>query len=165
MMHPLRARWNALPARDRLALSLGGLAIAMLLVWQAGVRPAWLTLRDAPARLANAEQQLNTMRQLAAEAMALQQAGPVTALPREEVLHQLEATTQSLGPSARLQLMGDLVTVTVEGVTATQLAQWLAQVRRTLNLKPQASRLQRDSQGPDSWSGTLTWPLESAQRP
>ncbi len=166
MKQQLAAWWQRLPARDRLALLGGGAVLGLLLLFMLAVRPAWQTLRDVPAQLARAEQDLQHMRQLAAEAVALRQAGPATTWTREQRLQQLEnLLPQAFGPAASLQVQGDLVTLTLDAASADQLAQGMALLRRQLYLLPQASRLQRLPDAADAWSGSITWSLDDAQRP
>ena len=47
---PLVARWRALSERDRLAATIAGAAIALLLVWWIGVQPALRTVIEFLAR-------------------------------------------------------------------------------------------------------------------
>jgi len=166
MRQHLTVWWQQLPARDRLALGGGCAVIGLLVLFMLAVRPAWQTLRDTPAQLERAEQNLQQMRQLAAEAVALRQAGPVSTWTRDQRLQQLEnLLPQAFGAAASLQVQGDLVTLTLERASADQLAQGMALLRRQLYLLPHASRLQRLPDAADAWSGSITWSLDDAQRP
>lgn len=166
MKQHLTTWWEHLPPRDRLALLGLGLMLGLLLLFMLAVRPAWHTLRDAPAQLARAKQDLQQMRQLAAEAVALRQADPASTWTREQRLRQLESLLpQAFGAAASLQLQGDLVTLTLENASADQLAQGMALLRRQLYLLPHDSHLQRLPDAADAWSGRITWSLDDAQRP
>jgi general secretion pathway protein M len=58
-----------------------------------------------------------------------------------------------LAPSLQLALVGDRATVTLKGVTADALTQWLAQVRLNVRVLPAEARLRRSAAG--TWDGTL----------
>jgi len=175
MKQQLAAWWQALPPRDRLALLAGAAVLGLLLLFMLAVRPAWQTLRTAPAQLARAEHDLQQMRQQAAEAAALRQAGPASTWSREQRLRQIESLLPPVfGATARLQVQGDSVTLNLENASADQIAQGMALLRRQLHLLPQASRLQRlpDTAGAagaagaaDAWSGSITWSLADAPQP
>jgi general secretion pathway protein M len=147
---PLRARWQQTSRREQLAL-LGGATLLMLaMLWLLAVAPALAILRGAgPQRLA-LETQLQQMQGLQSQAKALQ------AQPRlapDEARRLLEASVKPLAPSLQIALAGDRATVTLKGMTADALTQWLAQVRLNVRVLPAEARLRRNAAG--TWDGTL----------
>ena len=147
---PLRARWQQTSRREQLAL-LGGATLLMLaMLWLLAVAPALAILRGAgPQRLA-LETQLHQMQGLQSQAKALQ------AQPRlapDEARRLLEASVKPLAPSLQIALAGDRATVTLKGMTADALTQWLAQVRLNVRVLPAEARLRRNAAG--TWDGTL----------
>lgn len=150
----LQQFWRARPARERYALVVAGLVVGLALLWQLGVAPAWRTLRDAPAQRAAAQQQLNAMQALAAQARALQGQTGRSALPHAERLRALEtATQQHLGTQARIAPSAESVQVTLQNAPAPAVAQWLQQVRLNAQLSVTSANLTRS--GNQHWSGTL----------
>jgi general secretion pathway protein M len=114
------------------------------------VAPALATLRGAEPQRRALEAQLQQMQGLQAQAKALQ------AQPRlapDEARRLLEASVKPLAPTLQLALVGDRATVTLKGMTADALAQWLAQVRLNVRVLPTEARLRRSAAG--TWDGTL----------
>jgi general secretion pathway protein M len=151
----LRARWEALAAREKLLLA-GALALmAAALLWLLLVGPALGTLRTAQEQHRALDLQLQRMRGLQQQAQALQ------AQPRQsqdEARRQLElAVTQRLGASARLVAAGERATLTLSGTPPDALAQWLTQARVSARALPSEARLYRNSGG--LWEGTLVLTL------
>ncbi len=66
-LHRLRARWSAMPPRERRLLLLAAAVLAVALLWLALLRPALRTLRDAPGEIARLQAQLRNVRVQAAE--------------------------------------------------------------------------------------------------
>jgi len=115
--------------------------------WWLGVAPALTVLRGAEQQHRVLDAQLQAMQAMQAQARALQ------AQPRlapDEARRQLEASVKPLAPGLQLSLAGDRATVTLKGVSADTLAQWLAQVRLTA---PAAGRgrLRRSAPGVWGW--------------
>ena len=117
-----------------------GLAAALLvaaaLAWWLLLAPALRTLREAPARHAALDAQLERMQTLAAEARLL----------------QADASTRpsqaALGSGVRVSLMGERATVGLQGVPAAAIAPWLAQVRGNARSVPVEAHLTRSSAKP-----------------
>ncbi|MDD2545386.1 MAG: type II secretion system protein GspM [Burkholderiaceae bacterium] len=138
---PWLARWKALAPREQtLVLAASGL-VALALLWWLALAPALQTLRDAPARHARLDSQLQHMQALQAEALQLQ-AAPRTR-PGDAVAALRSTLTQRLGTTAQLQIGGDRATVTLQGAPAEALAQWLAQARSNAQAVPVEARLTR----------------------
>ena len=139
----IQARWQAMAPREQnLVLAAAGL-IAVALLWWVALAPALATLRDAPARHAALDTQLQRMQSLQTEAEQLQSA-PRNA-PGDAVGALRTALTQRLGNTAQLNVVGDRVTVTLKGAPADALAQWLAQARSNARATPLEARLARST--------------------
>jgi general secretion pathway protein M len=156
----LRAKWQALPARERRLIALAVGAVVLALLWWAGLAPALRTLRDAGSQRAALQTQAQQMQQFKLEAEALK------ALPRitqQEALRALENTVQQrLGASARLTMVGDRATVTLKDAPAAALADWLADARANARSTPVEARLTRGGDAAAAtWSGTLSLSLPS----
>ncbi|MEI6760597.1 MAG: type II secretion system protein GspM [Betaproteobacteria bacterium] len=147
---PLQARWGELSRRERGAVRAAAALLLLAALWWLGMAPALNTLRGAEQQHRLLEAQLQDMQTMQAQARALQ------AQPRlapEEARRLLEASVKPLAPGLQLSLVGDRATVTLKGVAADTLAQWLAQVRLNLRLLPTEARLRRSA--PGVWDGTL----------
>jgi general secretion pathway protein M len=145
----LRARWQALAARERSAVLAAAIALGLALVWLVAVQPAWRTLRDVPAERARLEAQWQTMQQQAAEARALRATAP---LAPGLAAQSLQAATERLGESGRLSLQGERAVLTLSGADGAALLQWLGEARQGARAQPVELRLARDGRG---WSGTI----------
>ncbi|NIC42236.1 type II secretion system protein GspM [Aquabacterium sp. A08] len=145
--------WQRLSPRDRRALAVLLALLGAGLVWAVAVRPAWHTLRNAPAVRAAAEQQWQRVRALADEAQQLRARPPSATPDRAATLQALsQATEATLAQGATLHPQPDRVVVTLIAAPPPALAQWLQQVHREAHLLPLETELQRNA--PD-WSGTI----------
>lgn len=142
-------RWQACAPRERLALALGGSALALLVVWMVLLQPALRTLREAPAQLDAVDVQLQTMRALAAESAALRGATPVTTA---QAAAALQSATEGLGDKAKLSVQGDRAVLTVQGLETESLRNWLDLARSAARARPVEAQLSRSAGG---YSGTL----------
>ncbi len=166
--HALAARWAQLAERERRMVRIAITLVGAATLWWLGLAPALGSLRGADARHRQIDAQLQQMQTLQAQAKALQ-AQPK--LSHEEAVRALETSVkQGLGPSARLQVTGERATVTLKGVGADALAQWLTQARVNARAAPSEARLVRSASvgGPTSaspstsaatWDGTLVLSL------
>ena len=151
---PLQARWRQVSPREQRAVLAAAAVLLLAALWWLGVAPALTALRGAEQQHRLLDAQLQAMQTMQVQARALQ------AQPRatpEEVRRQLEAAVKPLVPGLQLSLVGDRATVTLKGVSADSLAQWLAQVRLNLRLQPVEARLRRSA--PGVWDGTLVFNL------
>lgn len=146
----LQAWWNQRPAREQTLLKLATALVAGAVLWSLALAPALRTLRSFDAARAAQAKQLESMLRLQAQAQALQ------ALPRLSQAAAAQAlqlsVQQAFGASADISLHGDSATVTLRGVAAESLAQWLASARTNARCAPVQARLTRGAAG---WSGTL----------
>ena len=146
----LRARWAALAPREQRLLGGAAALVALALVWWLALAPALRTLRTAPAEHARLDAQMQKMTTLQARAKALQsqpRANPADAMRALE-----SGMRERLGGNAQLQSQGggDGVRVTLKGVEADALAQWLAQARSNARALTREAHLTRASARPDT---------------
>jgi general secretion pathway protein M len=76
---PLRAWWGTLSRRDQRLMGVGALVLGLFLLWSLAIRPAWNTVRTAPAQLDALDLQLQSMQRMAAEARELRAAPSIGA--------------------------------------------------------------------------------------
>lgn len=150
-----QTRWEALAPREKLLSAAAAGLVLLALLWWVVLGPALAVLRTADAQHRALDAQLQRMRGLQAQAQALQ------SQPRQshdESLRLLETSVrQRLGTSARMQIAGDRVTLTLTATPADALAQWLTQARVNARALPSEARLTRNPAG--AWDGTLVLTL------
>jgi len=146
---PLKAWWSTLALRERRLVLLAAALIGVYLVFAIALRPAWRTLREAPAQLDALDGELQAMQRLAAEARELRATPPVN--PAQSMA-ALKAASERLGDAARLTLQGDRAVLTLAGVGTEQLRGWLAEVRSGARARPIEANLSRGSGG---YSGSI----------
>lgn len=146
---PMRTWWRTLPARERWLLTLGGLVLALYLLWLLALQPAIATVRSAPATLDRLDLQLQTMQRLALETGELRATPPVTS---EQAAAALRAATERLGEQGKLSLQADRAVLTLNSAGTGALRDWLAEARSGARARPLEASLTRGAQG---YSGTL----------
>jgi general secretion pathway protein M len=140
-MNALQARWATLGAREQRLVLIASVLVCLALLWWVALAPALQTVRSAPAQHAEVDAQLQNMRALAAEATTLR---AQRALSYEESLRNLDSSVkQTLGAGATLSVSDSRASVTLKGVSANALAQWLSQARVNARVVPSEARLQR----------------------
>lgn len=142
-------RWRKLAPREQRVLLAAAVVAVLGLVWLAGVQPAWRTWREAPARLAALDVELQTMQALADEASALRAIAPISP---SQASAALEAATARLGAAGRLNLQGDRATLTLTGIDSASLREWLGTARSAARARPVEAQLMRSG---DGYNGTL----------
>jgi general secretion pathway protein M len=151
----LRARWNGLAPREKLLVAATIGLLTLVIVWLVAVRPALGVVRSAPQQHRLLDAQLQQMRTLQQQAVALK-AQPK--LGHDEALRLLELSLRErLGTTARLAVNGDRATITLAGAPADALARWLTQARVDARALPSEARLARNTGG--LWEGTLVLSL------
>jgi general secretion pathway protein M len=145
----LKARWAAIAPRERRLLQAALAIVVLALAWFVLVRPAWQTLREAPARIDALDLQLQQMQRLAAEARELRSLPAVSASQSEAALR---AATERLGPNAKLTLQGERATLNLTGVPGEALVGWLGEARSAARARPEEARLAR---GPTGYTGSV----------
>jgi general secretion pathway protein M len=151
----LQARWQAVSRREQRLLLLGLGLVALALLWWLALAPALAVLKNADAQHRALEQQWQHMQRLQAQAKALQ---ALPTLDAQESRRALEATLKPLGSAAQLSAQVDRMLITVKGLEAAALAQWLASVRQNAHLLPTEAHLKRASTT-GLWDGTLVFTL------
>lgn len=146
---PLRARWAALPERERRLVILAGAALLLFLTWLVAVQPALRTLATAPAQREALEVQWQAMQKRAAEAAELRSATPMSP---EQSLAALKAASDRLGDRMRMSVQGDRVVLTLTNLGTAELRDWLAEARSGARARPVEATLSRAANG---YSGTL----------
>jgi general secretion pathway protein M len=142
-------RWRAMPPRERLGLTLAGVAIGMAVVWMIAVAPALRTLRETPTQIDALDTQLQSMQRMAAEARELRGTAPV---PATQAALALKSATDRLGDKGRISVQGDRATLTLNGVTGETLRAWLSEARSGARARPVEAQLTR---GPQGYAGTI----------
>ncbi|MDM4766428.1 type II secretion system protein GspM [Pelomonas sp. SE-A7] len=146
---PLRGQWQQAAPRERLLVQVGLSALALLLVWLVLLMPALRTLKQAPAKRADLETQLQQMQALALEARELRSQPPVPAAVAQAAL---QAASERLGSNARLVVSGERATLNLNGISPEALQAWLAEVRSAARARPVEAQLQR---GPQGFNGSI----------
>lgn len=160
-LEKLQKRWTSLSGRERQGVTGALLLVGLALVWFVLVAPAQRTLKQAPLERARLDTQLQTMQTLQNRAEVLQ---AQSAVNPQEALRDLQASVAALGPTAKVQVLGEQVTVQLQQTAASTLAQWLSSVNAQAGLEPQQVHLQRS---PDaaSWTGSLVFKLPRSANP
>jgi general secretion pathway protein M len=160
LQQQLRTRWDLLAPRERGAVVLAGAIVLVALVWWVLLGPALATLRHAEAQHHDLDVQLQTMRGLQSDAMALQNQ---PRLPYDDALRALETSVrQRLGNTAQLSVAGERATLTLKAAEADALARWLTQARVNARALPAEARLTRaagPANAPARWDGALVLKL------
>ncbi len=143
---PVRARWQALDAREQSLVRTAALLVGLALFWWIGVAPALSTLKEARTQQRTLAAELEKMQRLRAQAQAIQSQPK---MERAESVRALEALVkQRLGASAQLSVIGDRATVTLRNAPAGEVAQWLSQARVNARAVPNEARLTRSAAAP-----------------
>ena len=138
-----------MPPRERLGLTLAGVAIGIALVWMIAIAPALRTLRETPPQLDALDIQLQSMQRMATEARDLRGAAPV---PTSQAMQSLRSATDRLGDKGKLTVQGDQATLTLNGVNGEVLRGWLTEARSGARARPVQAQLTR---GPQGYAGTV----------
>lgn len=149
----LRARWQALGARERRLVTVMAWILGLALLWLVAVAPAWRVVAAAPARLDALDAQLLQMQRLAGEARNLRGAPTVGSVQAQAAV---KGATDALAGVARLTLGGDRASVVFTNVSGAQLREWLAEVRGAGRARAVEANLTR---GPQGYSGTIVLSL------
>ena len=156
---PVRTRWAQISPREQRLVRAALALLALALVWFVALRPAIATLRTAQIQGPQLRAQLQDMLQLQAQAQMLQ-AQP--AAQTQDSKSMLEAALPTLGTTARMSLTGDRATVTLDGSSADDLAQWLTQARLNAHARPLELHL---TQSEGLWKGSIVLQMPSTSAP
>lgn len=150
-----RQAWGARSPREQTLLRTSVLVLALAVLWQWALVPAWRTWQEAPARQTELDRQTQRMLQWQAQAQGLQKPSAVS---RTEATQWLEKSLSELGPNAKVSLSGDNMTLRVEAAPALAMARWLSQARDNVQTLPQQAQMQQISSTSTSevlWQGTV----------
>ena len=134
---------QALPKKDR--QRLGGLAAVFmaLMLWTWNLAPALKTLREVPLQLSQLDAQTQQLKAMQVQAQTLQKSPRIK--PNEAASLLQKAASEVLGNGARLNIEGTRATLTVSGVSADSLAQFVALARIQSQAMPIEAHLQKFS--------------------
>jgi general secretion pathway protein M len=118
--------WRSLGTRERRALQLVLVVLAMALLWWVALAPAARVLRSAPAERELLDAQLQQMQALAAEARRLRGVAPISP---DQAGAALKAAAARLGSRGQLTVQGGRATLSVKGLTGAELSAFLAEAR------------------------------------
>lgn len=149
----LRTRWQAASRREQRSLMLAGGVAALALLWWLALAPALAVWRTAPAQHLLLQAQMQNMQTLQAQARALQ---ALPTLNAAESRRALEDALKALGKTAQMTVQMDRLNVTLKGVGAQALAQWLSSSRQNAHLVPIEAHLTRVA---DAWDGSVVFTL------
>jgi general secretion pathway protein M len=161
---PFAQRWQALAPRERAGVVAAAAALALALLWMAGIAPAWKTLAGAAPQHAALDAQLDTMQRLALQAKAVQ-AAPKVSLA--EATRALEQATAALGATAELRVQGDRATLRLRAAPGEALARLLPLARELARAIPSELKLTRTATAASapaaawSWDGTIVFTLHA----
>ncbi len=144
-----QARWNSFAPRERRMVGLAALVLGSFLVFVVAIRPAWTTVRDAPARLGELDAQFQQMQRMVGESKELR--GTPRMAPAQAGV-ALKSATDAMGSVGRLNVVGDRATLTVTNATGDQLRRWLVDARTTARSRPVEATLSRSGSG---YSGSV----------
>jgi len=162
LLGALQLRWSQLASRERTLLSMAVLVVVLAIVWLVLLAPALTTLRNATVQGKLLDAQLQNMQTLQTQARALQKQAPLDSADALRALQQ--ATKQTLGATAQINVVADRANVTLQGSSADAVAQWLAQARINARCVPLEARLTRQTTPNGvTWSGVFVMSLP--QRP
>ena len=149
-----QARWQAFSTREQRWLLAALALVSLALVWWLAVAPALAVLKSAETQHRALDVELQQMRHLQTQAQALQ---ALPTLDAQETRRALDASLKPLGAAAQLAQQMDRVTVTLKGIGAQALAQWLSATRQNAHVVPAEVHLKRTPAG--GWDGTVVFIL------
>jgi general secretion pathway protein M len=158
--------FKARPEKDRQRLLVLAAVFLALMLWTWNLAPALKTLREVPLQLSQLDAQTQRLKAMQAQAQTLQKAPRIKA--NEAVSLLQKAASEVLGNGARLNIEGSRATLTLSGVSADSLAQFVALARTQSQAMPIEAHLQKfsasGSASKDSkelWRGALILSLPS----
>ena len=137
-----QSRWQGLNARERLLVSVFLGLFGVWLFVSIAISPALRTLNASESQRAEVAQQVVQMRALQQRAQELQKTKP---LSRDESLRSLQSITPAGNPALQMTVQGDRVMVQLKNLSASQLANWLAQARSNAQALPDEVHISRSA--------------------
>ena len=135
-----QSRWQGLNAGERLLVSMFLGLFGVWLFVSIAISPALRTLNASESQRTEVAQQVVQMRALQQRAQELQRTKP---LSRDESLRSLQSITPTGNPALQMTIQGDRVMVQLKNLSASQLANWLAQARSNAQALPDEVHISR----------------------
>ena len=135
--------FEALPDKDRQRLLALAAIFLALMLWTWNLAPTLKTLREVPLQLSQLDAQTQQLKAMQAQAQTLQKSPRIK--PNEAVSLLQKAASEVLGNGARLNIEGPRATLTLSGVSADSLAQFVALARTQSQAMPIEAHLQKFS--------------------
>ena len=135
--------FEALPDKDRQRLLALAAIFLALMLWTWNLAPVLKTLREVPLQLSQLDAQTQQLKAMQAQAQTLQKSPRIK--PNEAVSLLQKAASEVLGNGARLNIEGPRATLTLSGVSADSLAQFVALARIQSQAMPIEAHLQKFS--------------------
>ena len=148
-----QSRWQGLNARERLLVSVFFGLFGIWLFVSIAISPALRTLNASESQRAEVAQQVVQMRALQQRAQELQKTKP---LSRDESIRSLQSITPTGNPALQMTIQGDRVLVQLKNLSASQLANWLAQARSNAQALPDEVHISRSATSSVSSSTILS---------
>jgi general secretion pathway protein M len=152
--------FQALPEKDRQRLLGLGVLLVVLLLWTWNLAPALKTLREVPVQLTQLDAQTQQLKAMQAQVQTLQKSPRIKINEATTLLQQ--AASERLGAGARLNMEGSRATLTLSGVSADSLAQFLSVARTQSQAMPIEAHLQKytsagaaNKDNKELWRGAL----------
>ena len=154
--------FQALPDKDRQRLLVLATLFLALMLWTWNLAPALKTLREVPLQLTQLDAQTQQLKAMQAQAQTLQKSPRLNPADAASLLQQ--SATEILGTGASLNIQGARATLTLSGVSADSLAQFLAMARNKSHALPIEAHLQKFSgTTPGTASGSASGKATSAK--
>jgi general secretion pathway protein M len=113
------------------------------MLWTWNLAPALKTLREVPLQLTQLDAQTQQLKAMQAQAQTLQKSPRIKSNEAASLLQK--AASEVLGNGARLNIEGTRATLTLSGVSADSLAQFVALARTQSQTMPIEAHLQKFS--------------------
>ena len=135
--------FQALPDKDRQRLLVLASVFLALMLWTWNLAPALKTLREVPLQLSQLDAQTQQLKAMQAQAQTLQKSPRIKSNEAASLLQN--AASEVLGNGARLNIEGTRATLTLSGVSADSLTQFVALARTQSQTMPIEAHLQKFS--------------------
>ena len=135
--------FQALPEKDRQRLLVLAAVLLALMLWTWNLAPALKTLREVPLQLSQLDAQTQQLKTMQVQAQTLQKSPRIK--PNEATSLLQKAASEVLGNGVRLNIEGTRATLTLSGVSADSLAQFVALARTQSQAMPIEAHLQKFS--------------------
>jgi general secretion pathway protein M len=149
--------FQQLSSQDRQRLQWAAWLLGAVLLWTFNLAPALKTLRDVPPQASQLDAQTQSLKAMQAQAQALQKSPHLSQAEASALLQQ--SASEVLGIGARLSTEGARATLTISGVSADNLAQFLALARSKSHALAVEAHLQKftstGTNAKELWRGAI----------